>query len=205
MANYHDPDIPYILNESNFPNLGEQRNFLRAYVEHRLAGAYSTRNPSTSTLDLASPSSNLDRSPASFNLDARTPSNQYKEEEAARQCLVEKQVERFIEEARAWRAASHAQWCAWGILQAGVKPEGAKQEELLKKKSQGSGENALSSEAKVAADDMKDKKDEESGFDYLAYSHQRAMLFWGDMLTLGIFKPEEVDEFVLEFAKKVKW
>lgn len=185
MANYHNPIAPYAMCESQFPSLDQQRNFLRAYVEHRLAGTYGTKisanNPDNSTS-------------ASFNLDAHTLAPSYKEEETARQHVVEEAVEALLEEARVWRAASHAVWCVWGIVQAKLGPSDAGKEKLL-----GDGLEDVS----AAVDDMKDEKDEDE-FDYLGYAQQRALLFWGDMLNLGLVKHEDVDEFVLKNAKKVE-
>lgn len=184
MANYHNPITPYAMCESQFPSLDQQRNFLRAYVEHRLAGTYgtkiSTNTPDHSTL-------------TSFNLDARTPVLSYKEEEAVRQRVVEEAVETLLEETRVWRAASHAVWCVWGIVQAKVRPNDVGKGKLFKK------------DLDAAAGDMEDKKEEnEDEFDYLGYAQQRALLFWGDMLELGLVKREDVDEFVLKNAKKVE-
>lgn len=191
MADYRDPATAYYLHESQFPKHEQQRNFLRAYVEHRLSGTNNIRTPTTSS----SPS-------PSFSLDARAPVPSYKEEEAARQKLVEKEVEHLIEECRAWRAAGHAMWCAWGIVQAKVELDGAK--EGLPKGDSPENETTLSKEGGVAASDVKDKREEEEDeFDYLAHAQQRALLFWGDMLGLGIVKPEEVNEFILKNAKRL--
>lgn len=173
MANYHDPIAPYALHGSQFPSLDQQRNFLRAYVEHRLAGTYVTKTPTTPA--------------TAFNLDARAPAPPYKEEEAARQRVVEEEVEKLVEEARVWRAASHAVWCVWGIVQAKVGPNDAGEKKPLK------------GEASVAGD----KDDDEDEFDYLGYAQQRALMFWGDMLMLGLVKHEDADEFVLRNAKRV--
>lgn len=36
--------------------------------------------------------------------------------------------------------------------------------------------------------------DEDEEFDYLAYAQERAMFFWGDVVTLGLMKKEELPE-----------
>lgn len=102
----------------------------------------------------------------------------YKEEEAKRQEELEREVERLREEARAWRPASHAMWAAWGVVQAKMPVE---------------------AEAEDAGDDggAKDTDGEEEGkgeFDYLGYVQQRALLFWGDMIALGVMSVEEVEK-----------
>ncbi|KAI5808598.1 kinase-like domain-containing protein [Peziza echinospora] len=77
------------------------------------------------------------------------------------------EVERLVQETTAWRPASHTMWAAWGIVQA-------------------KGEEELQAERESG-------KEVEEGFDYLAYARERVMLFWGDMITLGVFTEEEVD------------
>lgn len=186
MSNYHDPITPYAVRESQFPNLDQQRNFLRAYVEHRLAGTYGTKT-STNTPDHSTLTS--------FNLDARKPALSYREEETDRQRVVEETVETLLEETRVWRAASHAVWCVWGIVQAKVSVNDVSKGKLFKKDL---------NDASAAAGDTKDKKEDEDEFDYLSYAQQRALLFWGDMLELGLVEHQAVDEFVLKNAKKVE-
>jgi len=70
----------------------------------------------------------------------------------------------------------------------------------------------MSEEAKGAAADSGDRRlkseeggEGEAGFDYLGYAQQRALLFWGDMLTLGIMTPEEVGKEVVGKAKVIAW
>ncbi|KAF8536628.1 kinase-like domain-containing protein [Trichophaea hybrida] len=134
MADYHAPQEPWRIRERRYPTGGEMRNFLRAYVEHSLRGS---------------------RVDAAFNLDARVPIA--KEQESKGE--VEKEVDRLLSEAKAWRAASSAMWAAWGIVQARVEGE----------------------------------EEEEGEFDYLLYAQQRALLFWGDCLSLGVFTEEEME------------
>jgi len=141
-------------------------------------------------------------------LDARTPSASYKEEEANRERGIAEEVDRLEGEAKAWRAASHAMWCVWGIVQAKI--PGSEVEAVINGQQHNIG-GPTSEEAKAAAADSGDRRlDGEEGegedeFDYLGYAQQRALLFWGDMLALGIMTPEEVGEEVVEKAKVVAW
>lgn len=113
-----------------------------------------------------------------------------------RQRVVEEEIEKLVEEARVWRAASHAVWCVWGIVQAKVGPGGAGKEDLPNKSPKG---------ASTVAGSMKNKTDgDEDEFDYLGYAQQRALLFWGDMLALGLAKHEDVDEFIVRNVKRVE-
>ena len=50
-----------------------------------------------------------------------------------------------------------------------------------------------------------DEDEEEEEFDYLAYSQERAMLFWGDVLQLGIVKRDELPTELLEKVKVVEY
>jgi len=83
-----------------------------------------------------------------------------------------KVVERLLEEARLWRAASSAQWCAWGIVQAKV--------------------------------GVAEGEEEQEEFDYLAYGRQRGLLFWGDLVELGLVGMEELEGFAEGLGGQVK-
>ncbi|CUS08930.1 unnamed protein product [Tuber aestivum] len=216
MCNYHDPVSPHFVHHTKFPTPQEQRNFLRAYVEHSLTSSFTAKSvPTMGTSSEPSASPTL-RPPArsfssvpSFMLDARTPGPSYKEEEASRQRGIVEEVDRLEGEAKAWRAACHAMWCVWGIMQAKI--PGPETEAAINWQQHRIGE-PMSEEAGVAAGDPdnvrpEDGKGGEDGneFDYLGYAQQRALLFWGDMLALGIMTPEEVGEGVVEKAKVVAW
>ncbi|MCJ1308503.1 hypothetical protein MMC25_002156 [Agyrium rufum] len=58
-------------------------------------------------------------------------------------------------------------------------------------------------EALADGNDMSHDEDEEEEFDYLAYAQERAMFFWGDVLTLGLVKREELPSGLLEWVKIV--
>lgn len=106
-------------------------------------------------------------------------------------------------------------WVAWGIVQAKV---AGMNEALEAKKKAGIklDSDPLSPETQDMAKDAHDKRpdgveveieaggeedQEEEEFDYLGYSQDRAMFFWGDVLQLGIVKKED---FSAEFLEKVK-
>ena len=136
-----------------------------------------------------------------FLLDSRTPGgsaaleSSYAEEEARREKDVDRQVAELMKEARMWRVANSAQWVAWGIVQAKV-PELATGQEPAAAAPTQDGEEQHSDG--VAADD-----DEE--FDYLAYSQDRAFFFWGDVVNLGLVRPEELPEKLRERLKIVPY
>ena len=53
--------------------------------------------------------------------------------------------------------------------------------------------------------DKQDAEDDEEEFDYLGYAQERAMFFWGDAITLGLVKAEELPEEVRKRVKKVEY
>ena len=116
----------------------------------------------------------------------------YLEEEAQREYETDCQVLKLLEEVRIWRVANSAQWVAWGIVQAKV-PEldgvglvespteiEEKIDGILGGKVVGTNGDAKIIEA--AKDDT--ASGEEDEFDYLGYAQQRALFFWGDMVSL---------------------
>ncbi|KIX07920.1 uncharacterized protein Z518_02574 [Rhinocladiella mackenziei CBS 650.93] len=77
----------------------------------------------------------------------------------------------------------------------------------------GSGNAEMKHAQANASEDVKDADkatDNESAeivgedeFDYLAYAHDRAMFFWGDCLTMGIVKEDELPENLMKRVKIV--
>ncbi|KAL8927312.1 MAG: hypothetical protein Q9208_002489 [Pyrenodesmia sp. 3 TL-2023] len=213
--NYHDATKSYALNERRYPSPEEQHRFVKAYVQHQSSRpSLSTRSSSASLRPT------LSHSISSFNLDSRAPPAQITEDEKRREEATESEVQRLIHEARMWRPANSAQWVAWGIVQAKV-PD---MDEALEAKKSSSGDEQgkpelgsgpLSPGMEQKAEDLKDKRPEEgpSGeddggedeFDYLAYARERALLFWGDLLQMGLVKEEELPEALIKRVKVVDY
>jgi len=59
----------------------------------------------------------------------------------------------------------------------------------------------LIAEALLSGQNVDGITDEDEGFDYLGYAKERAMFFWGDMVTLGLVKKEELPE---ELRRRLK-
>jgi choline kinase len=183
----------------------EQRTFVKAYVEHRSAHHHSGTTSGSRTLGSIS----------TFTLDTRGSPSQAVEDEDNRDKETEKEIERLIRDARLWRAANSAQWVAWGIVQAhlpgvsddlstsdGVHPEQVETSRISTASiSAGTEEAALikPSEGETFNLDVED----EDEFDYLAYAHERAMFFWGDLLNLGVFSAQELPPQLLPKLKMV--
>lgn len=170
-----------------------------------------------------------------FLLDSRNPgglANDYAEEERQRESQAERQVEELLKEVKIWRIANSAQWVAWGIVQAKVPEldekklivEDAEQTESpapiengingitgmlhhsdLKENKRPEG---LKAESLLQGDSVKEAEQldgEEDEFDYLAYAQDRAMFFWGDVVSLGIIKKEELPETLVQRMKFVEY
>ncbi|KAI9886028.1 MAG: hypothetical protein M1823_002195 [Watsoniomyces obsoletus] len=225
---YRDTERPYALREAHYPNLDEQRRFLRSYVEHTPGDTPRPTNPTTTPHNLTRSNSSI----SAFMLDSRTPPAQLVEEEARRNSAVEGEVERLMLETRLWRVANSAQWVAWGVVQATI-PEMAPR----KKKSSSSkatNSEGVSSRNEIPLEDetsldgqskpeepriVKDGSNEEgkgeggeagSGdgdgeFDYLGYAQERAMLFWGDVIKFGIVSKSDLPAELLAKVKNIKY
>jgi choline kinase len=62
-------------------------------------------------------------------------------------------------------------------------------------------EQVLNDEEGASAPPVEVEAEEEEGFDYLAYSQDRAMFFWSDLLQMGLVKPEELPAEMVEHIR----
>ncbi|KAL5328340.1 hypothetical protein ACEPPN_001839 [Leptodophora sp. 'Broadleaf-Isolate-01'] len=202
--NYHDATKAWACNTQCYPTLEQQMTFIRSYLNHR-----PQFNPRASATPKMHPLESSSRNSISdFYLDSRTPagstvdlqSSNYNEEEAKREQETERQVQELLKEVRIWRVANSAQWVAWGIVQAVVPGLEDNQSEISKEEASS---ESIVSEAQETKEngDKASEADEEEEFDYLAYAQDRAMFFWGDVISLGIVDKAELPE---ELLKKVK-
>ncbi|KAF3920020.1 hypothetical protein ABW21_db0203464 [Orbilia brochopaga] len=154
MSDYHCLLSPgaHLIHASQFPTTTEQRNILRAYVQHRGLPYQEPAEDSDPTLKRQSTASLIDRTPTREEAEA-----------------IEAEVDRLVLESRDWRAAVNACWALWGIVQANV------------------------GEADAADEGVGVEDGDE--FDYVKYAEQKAMVFWGDLVALGVVKEEEVREW----------
>lgn len=65
-------------------------------------------------------------------------------------------------------------------------------------------ESRVEEETAMEGEDRRDAEEHEE-FDYLAYAQERAMFFWGDVLTLGLVKEEELPKEMLRKVKVVPY
>ncbi|KAL8950349.1 MAG: hypothetical protein Q9222_003601 [Ikaeria aurantiellina] len=205
--NYHIAK-PYSLNERLYPTVEEQYRFLKAYVQHQPFRPSLSRQSSSASIRPI-----LSHSISNFMLDSRAPPAQIAEDEKRRDEMTESEIQRLMLEARMWRPANSAQWVAWGIVQAKVPgmDDTEKPADDEEAPTPAPGSDPLSPEMEQAAKDLGDKRpeegasaedgDEEDEFDYLGYARERAMLFWGDVLQLGLVDKEELP---VELRNRVK-
>ncbi|KAL2069054.1 hypothetical protein VTL71DRAFT_15392 [Oculimacula yallundae] len=202
--NYHDATQAWLCNTKCYPTLEQQKTFIRSYLNHR-----PQFNPRASATPKMNPMESSSRNSISdFYLDSRTPggstidlsSSNYNEEEARREQELESQVQALLQEVRIWRVANSAQWVAWGIVQAVVPGLEEKTEADAPINDAADDKPADAPDAKENGDKAAEGEEEEE-FDYLRYAQDRAMFFWGDMITLGIVDKADLPE---ELLKKVK-
>lgn len=176
--------------------------------------------PSATPLLAATPSSS---SIVEFMLDARVPPGGWKEEERRAAALGDEQINELLRETRLWRAMNSAQWVAWGIVQAKIPgytdgdSEGSDEARRVQQPP-----SPVGSEGTVKGDSINDisnngsgsvagdenaaggAEEEEEGFDYLSYAHERALFFWGDCVQMGLARLEELPEGLRERVKVVE-
>ncbi|KAI1119731.1 kinase-like domain-containing protein [Nemania abortiva] len=185
---YHDEERSFACNVDRYPTHDQQYRLIKSYVNHRpefphpgastpVLTPVTTPNMDPSTPSLPPATGGSTSSIVEFMLDARVPPGGWKEEEKRREDQAEEQIKSLIEEARLWRPICSAMWIAWGIMQAKIP-----------------GLDPVESPGTTAAPEEEEGDDQ--GFDYLRYAQERAMFFWGDCVTLGLAKLEDLPEAV---------
>lgn len=220
--NYHDEKAPHACHTERYPTLEEQRRFVRSYVNHRPQfNAHASATPK-----LGPRAESGAGSIKEFMLDSRTPGGStpggYDAEEERRLKATEAEVDMLIKEARIWRVANSAQWVAWGIVQAKVPEleeingvvapthEDGPVEAKEHQDKQPEGLVAMTlmhndSQAELVKAEQAEQDDGEDEFDYLGYARDRALFFWGDCVSLGLCKVEDLPEGVRSDVRLVEY
>jgi choline kinase len=232
--NYHDPN-PHRINTSIYPTPEEQHRFIRAYLQHnpsyRASRGHSS-NPPTPHLDPLQSSGSSTALAATatpttisaFMLDSRAPPGDrysYQEQEAQVEQSIEEETRRLMAETRLWRMASSAFWVAWGIVQAVVpgmpdldeddKAPAGEEAAVLESATKEIGDEAAAGEkggadgAGSAAADEPHAEEAEEEFDYLGYTQERVLFFWGDAIRMGMVRAEELPEEIRSRVKTVEY
>ena len=194
----------------NYPTLEEQKRFVRAYVNHRppiipetpaavpgTPSATDTPTPNAGGVVKTTVNTVVDAvAQLRYPLGLNSTTSISPEEEAKKEAQIEEQIDRLLREARWWRAANSACWIIWGIAQAKlpeleklVEGDDSEVEKALDKEKEGE-ELRKDEDGEHATDGGEEEED----FDYLAYSQDRARFFWGDMVSLGFLKREDLPE-----------
>lgn len=194
--NYHDEERSWACNTRAYPTPEEQHRFISAYISH-----HSQVGPGYSPLvtpDIPPASISTPRlAPFSLDAPAVTTANLYSEPDRLHhEDAFEAEVQHLMRQTRLWRVANSAQWVAWGIVQAKV-PEMEEQERqstlLNNNHDNNNTDNTNHKEPEL--------EDPESEFDYLAYSQDRALFFWADVLAMGLVREDELPGELLELIK----
>lgn len=191
--NYHDAERPWACNTRAYPTPEEQYRFISAYISHH--SQVSTGFSPLIAPDVP-PSSISTPRLAPFSLDApagpTSDPDRLNNDES-----FENEVQHLMRQTRMWRVANSAQWVAWGIVQAKVPAmeEQEKSSALLNN----SDDNGHADQDSNHIEPQQD--DSESEFDYLAYSQDRAMFFWADVLAMGLVREDELPSELLEVIK----
>jgi choline kinase len=142
-------------------------------------------------------------------LDARNPAagssttsmRDLAREDEERDDAIRREVERLRLETRAWRGVNSAQWVMWGVVQARIPglPDFNGDDDGAAAPNEGS--KAVDDEGQLEEEQAEEEEEEEDGFDYLNYSRERALFFWGDLLALGIMKASELPATLVDEAR----
>lgn len=149
-----------------------------------------------------------------------TPDSTAAQEEQREEGL-RRDIDRLIWETRMWRIANSTMWVMWGVMQATIEglpkelmddtSEAAAQsdpedqqtpvagglnmrdlnDDPMKKLDLRQEEETI---GKGGNEDKEKEEDEEEAdeFDYLAYARDRALFWWGDMVTMGLVRKDEL-------------
>ncbi|CAH2354002.1 choline kinase [[Candida] railenensis] len=177
MANYHDPERSYYIEEQNYPNKIQQINFIKSYIEY----------------DFQFPSSNLKIS-HSGDISRLSATD-----------LIELEIKKLYNECILWRSTVQFFWALWGLIQNGpFVNKGnvpASQEEVGI-----DGKYSITTELEnLQVDDdghVEDITSSDDEFEYLKYSQQKIALILGDLIQFGLFSKSDLSE---ENLAKVKW
>ncbi|KAJ6069984.1 hypothetical protein N7499_011871 [Penicillium canescens] len=188
--NYHDEEHSWACNNRLYPTPEEQHRFISNYLTHRPASVavghispvISGRNaPAITPLD-------LDENPAESSWHQAQTTEQE----------LEKGVRDLMQQTRLWRVISSVNWATWGIVQAKIP---GMEEGIARMTGASSDEQGLNDKEETVTPPVAADVDEEEGFDYLAYSQDRAMFFWSDLLQMGLVKPEELPAEMVEHIR----
>lgn len=132
--------------------------------------------------------------------DCPEPSWQQSQNERSIEEEHDAEIKYLMHQTRLWRVINSAQWTAWGIVQAKIPGLDEGLAEMAAASGNASIEQAGNEEGgKSPTADADVDEDEE--FDYLAYSQDRALFFWSDLLALGLVNTDDLPPAMIEHIK----
>jgi choline kinase len=128
---------------------------------------------------------------------------------------MEKEVVRLLAETKLWRAATSVLWVAWAIVQADLDKElaqpifhnGNESETAVARGQREHLEEPTADEVLPNTNvvkktiDGEPAEEEEDAFDYLGCAQDRVLVFWGDIVGLGIVAASELPGKLLQRIK----
>lgn len=173
MSDYYHPEKSYYIFDENFPKKEEQLNLISSYVE------YEFRHPTTRLVN-----------------EIERPDN-----------ILEYETKKLYNECVFWRPTVSVYWFLWGMIQNGqykpknttLSPANTNMPTSADDIGVDSTYNFISSQLEsthldenvVVEDEITSSDDD---FDYLKYSQQKLLLFFGDLIGLGVLEKEDVAE-----------
>ncbi|CUM64728.1 uncharacterized protein PRCAT00002339001 [Priceomyces carsonii] len=175
MADYHDPEKSYYIDEKQYPSMVQRLNFIKSYVEY----------------DFRYPSSNL-KTKDSPDVSSASASE-----------LIEFEIKKIYNECILWRPTVQLFWCLWGLLQNGsTQPtyvpgseQGVDGTYNITTAVEGLNfnDNAILEEMTSSDDD----------FNYLKYAQQKAALIIGDFINFGFVEQDDTEEKLQDIIKNL--
>ncbi|KAI5948993.1 hypothetical protein KGF57_005056 [Candida theae] len=174
MANYHDPERSYFINDKNFPTQLQQLNFIKAYIEY----------------DFQLPSSNLKAAKSDVEL--------LNSSDKQAVSIIQYEIEKMYNECVYWRSSVQIFWALWGLIQNG--PIEPRPEANRRESEQGVDstynitvemEKFGLQDLEVTAGDAITSSDDD--FDYLKYSNQKVAIVVGDAIQFSLLDKDKIE------------
>ncbi|CAI7639240.1 unnamed protein product [Penicillium manginii] len=179
--NYHDECRPWACNTRYYPKPEDQYRFVSTYLTHRPQVGNGVTSPQATPTMRARNATSI--TPLSLD-DCPESSLQQAQAERSNEEALDAEIKFLMHQTRMWRVINSAQWVAWGIVQAKTPGMVEEQEEGVK---------TPTVEGEAA--------EEEEEFDYLAYSQDRALFFWSDLLAMNLVKEDDLPPAMVEHIK----
>ncbi|KAJ5581603.1 Choline kinase N-terminal [Penicillium sp. DV-2018c] len=196
--NYHDEERSWACNNRLYPTPEEQYHFVSTYLTHQPG------NPSGAISPMSSPvirgRTNAAFAPLDLDDGPDRPDSHLSQSDLSKEDELDAHVRFLMQQTRKWRAMNSAQWVAWGIVQAKVPGMEEGIAEMFAARN-GSNDEGEDDGEKTPTGPSGVEEEDEGDFDYLAYAQDRAIFFWGDLLSMNLIKAEDLPAPLVEHIK----